>query len=119
MPGLVKLQAVFYRTEAGKEPVRAWLKTLSRRDRKLIGDDVQTVQYGWPIGMPLVKNLGGGIWEVRSDLTDGRIARILFITRKAVMVLLHGVIKKSQRTPAPDLALAKKRKSEVQRADKS
>jgi phage-related protein len=114
----LKLKAVFYCTNAGNEPVRVWLKGLSKEDRKTIGEDIQTVQYGWPIGMPLVGTFGGGLFEVRSDVSDGRIARTLFMTQRGTVVLLHGFIKKAQTTPKPDLALAKKRKSEIEKVGK-
>jgi phage-related protein len=89
--------------------VREWLKELSKDDCKIIGTDILTVQYAWPVGKPLVDNLGDGIWEVRSRL-DNRIARTLFALVNQEIVLLHGFIKKSQRTPADELELAKKRK---------
>jgi len=98
----------FYRSDAGVEPVRDWLKGLSTIDRKSIGEDIKTVQYGWPLGMPLVRKMGPALWEVRIDL-QGRIARILFTIEGGTMVLLHGFIKKSQRTPAADLKTAMNR----------
>ena len=104
----LRLQVVFYKTEHGNEPVREWLKSLSQEDRKTIGEDVKTVQFGWPIGMPVVRKLDKDLWEVRSTLKN-RIARILFTVEGQVMVLLHGFIKKSQKTQANDLELAKRR----------
>ena len=74
-----------------------------------MGEDIKTVQLGWPLGMPLVRNLGSGMWEVRIRL-DNRIARVLFILDGATMVLLHGFIKKQQETPKPDLAKRSLRK---------
>jgi len=103
-----RLQVIFYKTESGNEPVREWLKSLFRNDRKIIGEDIKTVQFGWPLGMPLVRKLDIGLWEVRSRL-DNRISRVLFTVEENVMVLLHGFIKKSEKTPASDLNLAKKR----------
>jgi phage-related protein len=103
-----KLQVVFYKSGAGKEPVREWLKKLNKDDRKIIGEDIKTVQYGWPLGMPLVRKIEKGLWEVRTQL-DNRIARILFTSHKGIMVLLHGFIKKSQKTPAKDLKISKQR----------
>lgn len=103
-----RLQVIFYKTDSGNEPVREWLKSLLRNDRKIIGEDIKTVQFGWPLGMPLVRKLDVGLWEVRSRL-DNRIARVLFTVEESVMVLLHGFIKKSEKTPASDLNLAKKR----------
>jgi phage-related protein len=99
----------FFAGELGKEPVRDWLKNdLSAQDRKKIGEDIKTVQFGWPIGMPLVDHIVGDIWEVRIKL-DNRIARVLFVIINNEMVLLHGFIKKSQSTPKPELDIAKKR----------
>ena len=102
------LSVVFYRTEAGAEPVRAWLQELTVEDRKAIGTDIKTVQYGWPLGMPLVRKMELGLWEVRCSVADG-IARVLFTTLDGTMVLLHGFIKKSQKTPEPDLKAARNR----------
>ena len=102
------LDVRFFRTDAGAEPVREWLKDLPAIDRKTIGEDVKTVQFGWPLGMPLVDHLGGDIREVRIRL-DNRIARILVAIEGHTMVLLHGFIKKQQKTPGPELDLAKAR----------
>jgi len=99
------LDVRFYKTEAGTEPVRDWLKGLSAFDRKTIGEDIKTVQIGWPLGMPLVRKMDGNLWEVRIRL-EGRTARILFTLDEHVMVLLHGFIKKSQATPKDDLKVA-------------
>ena len=106
------LCVVFYRTEAGNEPVRQWLKDLKREDRKIIGQDVKTAQYGWPLGMPLIRKLEPGLWEVRSHIVQG-IARVLFTVDKGIMVLLHGFVKKSQKTPADDLKTARQRLADL------
>ena len=103
------LNVVFYKTDAGNEPVREWLLDLPKEDCKVIGTDILTVQYAWPVGKPLVDNLGDGIWEVRSRL-ENRIARTLFAVVDQEIVLLHGFIKKQQKTPQDELELAKKRK---------
>ena len=111
-----KLSAVFYKTESGKEPVREWLKKrLGRPDSMLIGMDIKTVQYGWPVGMPLSRPLGKGLYEIRTALSNNRIARVIFCVDDDVMFLLHGFIKKTQATPSKDieLALERKRKLEV------
>ena len=108
----IRLQVVFYRTDLGKEPVREWLKSLPHEDRKTIGEDVKTVQFGWPLGMPVVRKIDDSLWEVRSRLQN-RIARILFTVEDEVMVLLHGFIKKSQKTPKSDLELAKRRATKL------
>ena len=102
------LSVAFFRTETGREPVRDWLKSLPLEHRRIIGEDIKTVQFGWPLGMPLVRKLDKSLWEVRVRLPDG-IARILFTTGERRMILLHGFIKKSQKTPREDLELAKTR----------
>ena len=102
------LSVVFFRTEAGTEPVREWLRELTAEDRKTIGIDIKTVQYGWPLGMPLVRKMEPGLWEVRCDIADG-IARVLFTAKAGQMVLLHGFVKKSQKTPDNELKTARNR----------
>ena len=108
-----KLPARFYASARGTEPVKDWLKELVLDDRKIVGKDIAKVEFGWPIGMPYCRAMGGGLWEVRSNISDGRIARVLFCMRGGTMVLLHGFIKKSQQLPAADLALARSRMKEV------
>jgi len=103
-----RLEVRFFRTEAGNEPVRDWLRELPPVDRRAIGEDLKTVQLGWPLGMPLVRKMESGLWEVRVSL-DKRIARLLFAVEGEVIVLLHGFIKKSRATPADDLNLARQR----------
>jgi phage-related protein len=111
-----RVPAIFFRTEAGGEPVRDWLKGLSPEDRKRIGEDIKTVEFGWPIGMPVCRPLGGGVYEVRTNLAQNRIARVLFyIDKKGRMVLLHGFIKKTQKTRDEDLELARSNKKKHQR----
>lgn len=107
-----KFEVVFFKTDQGNEPVREWLLTLPRADRKIIGGDVLKVQYCWPIGKPLVANLSEGLWEVRSRLQN-RIARVIFCVEGQTMVLLHGFVKKTRRTPKQDLALAIARMSQL------
>jgi phage-related protein len=107
-----RLKVVFYKTELGNEPVREWLKNLTREEKKIIGEDIKTVQFGWPIGMPLIRKLESDIWEIRSHLKN-RIARVLFTIITDKMILLHGFIKKSQKTSQDDITLAKKRAKEV------
>jgi phage-related protein len=109
-PGLKRLPAYFYRSDNGREPVREWLKGLEPADRKAIGEDVKDVEFSWPPGMPLVRPLGRELWEVRSSLPHGRIARIIFCVADGRMVLLHGFIKKTQKTPRRDIDMALKRK---------
>ena len=102
------LNASFFRSDSGNEPVREWLKALSATDRRIMGEDIKTVQFGWPLGMPLVRHLDGGIWEIRVKL-ENRIARIFFFFEGSTMVILHSFIKKQQTTPKQDLDLAKER----------
>lgn len=104
----LRLQVEFFKTEARNEPVREWIKLLPRHEQKIIGADIKVVQVRWPVGMPLVRKLETDLWEVRSDLGD-RIARTLFPVDSGIMVLLHGFIKQSQKTPSADLTLARKR----------
>ncbi|NNM44162.1 MAG: type II toxin-antitoxin system RelE/ParE family toxin [Chlamydiae bacterium] len=104
----------FYKQASGREPVREWLKSLKKGERRTIGEDIKTVQTGWPLGMPLVGNLGKGLWEVRSTLSN-TIARVLFIMHEEQMVLLHGFIKKTQKTSQQDLEIALTRAKEVRR----
>ena len=80
--------------------MREWLKKPVPEDRKIIGEDIKDVEFAWPIGMPLVRSLGHGLWEVRSNLTAGRIARVIFTADQGAMVLLHGFVKKTRQTPA-------------------
>lgn len=108
-----RIKAKFFRQILGKEPVRQWLLELSKDDRKAIGADIKTVEFGWPIGMPVCRSLGGDILEVRSSLSGKRIARVLFCIEGNVMVLLHGFMKKTQKTPPKEIQLAKKRRKEV------
>ena len=108
-----RLLAFFYALPSGREPVREWLKGLSADDRKIVGEDIKDIEFSWPIGMPLCRPLGRGMWEVRSNLTQGRIARVLFCEQEGKMVLLHAFIKKTQKTPDADLELAIKRKKEI------
>jgi phage-related protein len=109
-----RLPTAFYRTAAGTEPVREWLKGLSDDDRRILGYDIGLVEFGWPIGMPLCRSLGGGLWEIRSSLAGNHIARVIFCTAHGHMVLLHGFIKKTRKTPKADLELARNRQKEVQ-----
>jgi phage-related protein len=108
------LEVRFFKTETAREPVKDWLKSLSAAEKKAIGEDIKTVQFGWPLGMPLVSHIEGEIWEVRIRL-DTRIARVLFTMEGAVMLLLHGFIKKQQKTPKQELELARDRLRQLRR----
>jgi phage-related protein len=111
-----RVPAIFFRTEAGGEPVRDWLKGLTPEDRRRIGEDIKTVEFGWPVGMPVCRPLGDGIYEVRTSLPQHRIARVLFyMDKKRRMVLLHGFLKKTQKTPDEDLDLARNNMRKHQR----
>jgi phage-related protein len=107
------IPAAFYRTEAGTEPVREWLKELDSEDGRIIGTDISTVEFGWPIGMPVCRPMGNGLFEVRSTITGKRIARVLFCIHEGTMVLLHGFVKKTRKTPDTELAIAMRRKGEI------
>jgi phage-related protein len=109
-----KIPVVFYRTRHGAEVVRDWLRALNEKDRNAVGQDLMRVQYRWPVGMPLCRALGDGLWEARSELPSHRIARVLFSVEQGQILVLHGFIKKSQKTPGTDLALARKRKREFE-----
>jgi phage-related protein len=108
-----KIPVVFYRTLAGREVVRDWLRELDGKDRSAIGQDLMRVQYRWPVGMPLCRAMGEGLWEIRSDLPGNRIARVLFCIYDEQVLVLHGFIKKTQKTPNEDLTLARRRKGEL------
>lgn len=104
-----RLPAFFFQLPSGPEPVREWLKTFAATDRYIIGEDIKDVEFAWPIGLPLVRYLGDGLWEVRSSLPGGRAARVIFAVEHRCMVLLHGFVKKTQATPKADIDLARRR----------
>lgn len=106
------LSVKFFRSEKGNEPVREFLRELSPRERKVIGTEIKEVQFGWPLGMPLVRRVEKELWEVRIQL-DGRIARVLFTIRHGHMVLLHAFIKKTRKTPRAEIDTAKARKAKL------
>lgn len=112
---LKRILAKFYCTKSGVEPVRVWLKKLDKDDRRIIGEDIKDIEFSWPIGMPLCRSIDQGLWEVRSKITHGRIARVIFYITKAEMILLHGFVKKTQKTPDHEKKLALKRKKEHQK----
>jgi len=116
MAGLPPFCVLFFRSATGREPVRDWLKDLPADERRIIGEDLKTLQFRWPLGMPLVRSLGDGLWELRSRLPT-RISRCLFYIRERRIILLHGFIKKTQKTPTEDKALALKRKNEHSQAE--
>ena len=112
-PTLPHTPLSFYRSSSGREPVREWLKALPIADRRAVGLDLMRVQFRWPVGMPLCRALGDGLWEVRSTLPSKRIARVIFCFAEEVLVALHAFIKKTQKTPAADLAIARERMKEI------
>lgn len=108
-----KLPARFYVSQTGRNPVREWIMEQSAEDRRTVGKDIQKVEFGWPLGRPYCAPLGHGLWEVRSDLGNNRIARVIFCMVEGEMILLHSFMKKTQKTPQQDIELALKRKREV------
>jgi phage-related protein len=110
-----KIPLIFYRTAAGSEPVREWLKGLDEAERQAIGNDLLRAQWRWPVGMPLCRPMGNGLWEVRTDLPTKRTARVLLCLYREHLVALHGFIKKTRATPDEDLATARKRQKELER----
>jgi phage-related protein len=110
-----KFLLIFYRVRPGSEPVREWLRGLPVAERHAIGKDLMRAQWRWPVGMPLCRPLGNGLWEVRTDLPTRRTARVLLCLHDEQLVALHGFIKKTRATPNEDLALARKRQKELKR----
>lgn len=108
------IEARFYQSASGAEPVRDWLKAMDQADRRAVGVDIATVEHGWPIGMPTCRPLGDGLWEVRTNLAGRRIARVIFSVVDGRMALLHGFLKTTQKTPKADLDLAKARKRDLE-----
>ncbi len=102
----------FFKTSSGKEPVRDWLKLRTQDEKREIGEDIRAIEFLWPVGYPRVRKLDKDLWEIRTDLQKG-ISRIFFTVWKKYMVLLHSIIKKTQKTPQQDLDLAKKRRDLV------
>src|SRR5436305_1969463 len=111
---LRKIPVMFYRTGGGAEVVRDWLRGLDERDRNAIGLDLMRVLFRWRVGMPLCRPMGEGLWEVRTNLADGRIARVLFCVVEGCIVVVHGFMKKSRKIPNDDLAVARRRKKEFE-----
>jgi phage-related protein len=112
MANLFRLKVIFYRTETGNEPVREWLQSLMREEKRAIGEDIKTIQFAWPLGMPLIRKLESDLWEIRSHLKN-RTARVLFTIIEDTMILLHGFVKKSQKTPKQDIQVARKRIQDI------
>ena len=109
-----KITVIFYKSASGNEPVREFLQALSAEDKLSIGTDIKTVEYGWPIGMPVSRSLGNKLYEIRSNISSKRIARVIFTIIDNYMILLNGFIKKTQQTPKEEISLAVKRMKEIQ-----
>jgi phage-related protein len=109
-----KVPLVFFRTTSGAEPVREWLRTLAEAERHAVGKDLLRAQWRWPVGMPLCRPMGDGLWEIRTDLPTRRTARVLITYFGNRLVALHGFIKKTRTTPNEDLELARKRQKELE-----
>jgi phage-related protein len=108
-----KLPVLFYQTRGGADLVRDWLRSLDDSDQNTIGLDLMRVQFRWPVGMPLCRAMGGGLWEMRTNLPSNRIARLLFCVAGERILVLHGFIKKTQKTPDEELTRARRRKKEI------
>lgn len=115
MPNESLIPVVFYKTASGSAPARDWMRDLAREDRRQVGLDLLRIQELWPVGMPLCRSLGSGLWEVRSSLYGGRIARVMFCMQQGSIYVLHGFIKKTRKTPPQDMALARRRMKEIVR----
>jgi phage-related protein len=108
--GMRRMSAFFFRSDGGAEPVRDWLRDFPREDRRAIGHGLMVLEFGWPVGMPLAKSMGHGLHELRVTVSGNRNVRILFyVDAQQRIVLLHGFVKKTARTPLVDLDLARKR----------
>jgi phage-related protein len=110
-----KIPLIFFRTAAGNEPVRDWLKEMPQQERQAIGQDLMRAQWRWPAGMPLCRPMGSGLWEIRTDLATRQTARVLLCVYRDHLVAVHGFIKKTRTTPTEDLALARRRKKELEK----
>jgi phage-related protein len=110
-----KLRARFYETSTAQKPVRDWVLTFSKADRVVIGKDIQKVEFGWPIGLPSCRPLGNGLYEIRSNLSNGRIGRVLFCISSGEMVLLHSFVKKTQKMPKGDFDIGRRRQKEIEK----
>jgi phage-related protein len=114
-PQAQKIPLIFYEEAAGSEPVREWLKGLAESERQAIGRDLLRAQWRWPVGMPLCRPMGSGLWEIRTDLPTKRTARVMLCLHQEHLVALHGFIKKTRATPDEDLATARRRQKELRR----
>ena len=111
---LTPIPLVFWRSLTGREPVREWLNEFSRTDKRVLGRELAKVQFGWPVGLPLCRPLAAGLWELRATLAGHREVRVFFGFHDGRLIALHALKKKTQKTPAADLALARQRLKDVQ-----
>lgn len=111
-----RIPLVFYRTEHGSEPVREWLLSLPKADRRIVGEGLKQLEYGWPIGMPLCRALGVGLFELRASLASRRTARVILCVFDEELYALHAFVKKTRKTPDADLKLAHRRKRQLEEA---
>ena len=111
-----RVPLVFFRTESGSEPVLEWLRELPKADRRIVGAGLKDLEFGWPIGMPLCRALGQGLFELRVSLRSRRIARVMVCVHDSELVALHAFIKKTQKTPTADMTLVRSRKRQLERA---
>ncbi|GAA0618265.1 hypothetical protein GCM10009422_12020 [Brevundimonas kwangchunensis] len=104
----------FYQTPAGRPVIQEWLRAFDKPDRAILGEDLKRIQFGFPMGLPLCRSLGGGLWEVRSSLGGNREVRMIFFhePRQKMLVVVHGFIKKTQKTPHTDIEIASRRMKE-------
>ena len=109
-----KISLLFFRMDSGNEPMRDWLRGLDEGERRAIGTDLLRAQWRWPVGMPLCRPLGNGLWEIRTTLATKRTARVLICFHRGHLIALHGFIKKTRTTPADDMVLARKRQKELE-----
>ena len=100
-----RFDVVFFQTGNGKQPAREFIKELRKEDQREIGADIRVVQENFPIGLPLVKKLKPELWEIRSTIKNG-ISRVFFTFRNEKMILLHAIVKKTQKTPVQDIGIA-------------
>ena len=114
-PAPQRIPLIFFRSGKGTEPVREWLKELPEAERHAVGKDLLRAQWRWPVGMSLCRAVGGGLWEIRTDMPTNRTARVMLCLYHGHLVALHGFIKKTRATPGEDLALARKRQKELMR----
>ncbi len=108
-----KIPLLFFRSGGGKEPFREWLQNLDEPERHAVGQDLMRAQWRWPVGMPLCRAMGQGLWEIRTNLPSSRTARVFICLHDDALVALHGFVKKTAKTPDAELAISRKRLKEL------